>query len=79
MVFDLTLGDVVRIGDGLTLTVLAVEDDLIRFGLESPEACPGAVGDGEGAEPKPRRRSGSAGRGGRGRRTRPHTRRRRGP
>ena len=52
MVFDLTPGDVVRIGYGLTLTVLAVEDDLIRFGLESPEACLGAVRDGEGTDPK---------------------------
>ena len=43
MVFDLSPGDVIRIGDGVTLTVLAVEDDLIRFKLESPEgACPGA-------------------------------------
>ena len=53
MVFDLTPGDVVRIGYGLTLTVLAVEDDLIRLGLESPERCPVAGRDGEGADPKP--------------------------
>jgi hypothetical protein len=52
MVFDLSPGDVVLIGDGVTLTVLAVEDDLIRFGLESPEACLGAVRDGEGTDPK---------------------------
>jgi hypothetical protein len=42
MVVDLSPGDVVRIGDDVTLTVLAAEDDLIRFGLESPEECPGA-------------------------------------
>jgi hypothetical protein len=42
MVFDLSPGDVVRIGDGITLTVLAIEDDLIRFGLELPEGCQAA-------------------------------------
>jgi sRNA-binding carbon storage regulator CsrA len=43
MVFDLSPGDVVRIGEAVTLTVLAVEGELIRVGLESPEGCPGAV------------------------------------
>ena len=41
MVLDLSPGDVVCIGDTVTLTVLAVEDDLIRFGVESLEECPG--------------------------------------
>ena len=36
MVFDLSAGDVVRIGEAVTLTVLAVEEGLIRVGLESP-------------------------------------------
>jgi sRNA-binding carbon storage regulator CsrA len=43
MVFDLSAGDVVRIGEAVTLTVLAVEEDLIRVALESPEDGPGAV------------------------------------
>jgi hypothetical protein len=42
MVFDLSPGDVVRIGDGIRLTVLAIEDDLIRIGLDLPEGCPAA-------------------------------------
>jgi hypothetical protein len=37
MVFDLSAGDVIRFGDAIALTVLAVEDDLIRFGLGSSE------------------------------------------
>jgi hypothetical protein len=49
MVFDLSPGDVVRIGDGITLTVLAIEDDLIRFGLELLEGCPAIGMDGDGA------------------------------
>jgi hypothetical protein len=55
MVFDLSAGDVVRIGDDVTLTVLAVEEDLIRFALESPEECPGADREceGTGLKPKP--------------------------
>jgi hypothetical protein len=34
MVTSLSPGDTLRIGDCLTLTVLAVEGDLIRFGVE---------------------------------------------
>jgi hypothetical protein len=56
VVFDLSPGDVIRFRDGVTLTVLAVEDDLIRFGLESPEGCPGAGTDCEGADLKPKPR-----------------------
>jgi hypothetical protein len=53
MVFNLSPGDVVHIGDVVTLTVLAVEDDLIRFRLESPEGeCPGAGTDCEEADLK---------------------------
>jgi hypothetical protein len=37
MVYDLSPGDVIHIGDAVTLTVVAVEGNLIRFGLESPE------------------------------------------
>ena len=37
MVVDLSPGDVVRVVGAVTLTVLAVEDGLIRFGLETPE------------------------------------------
>jgi hypothetical protein len=37
MIFNLSPGEVIQIGDGITLTVLAVEGDLIRFGLETPE------------------------------------------
>jgi hypothetical protein len=33
----LSTGEVIQIGDALTLIVLAVEDDLIHFGLESSE------------------------------------------
>jgi hypothetical protein len=55
MVFDLSPGEVVRIGDVVTLTVLAVEDDLIRFRLESPEGeCPGAGTDCEEPDLKPK-------------------------
>jgi hypothetical protein len=42
MVFDLSPGDVVCIGDDICLTVLAIEDDLIRFRLELPEGCQAA-------------------------------------
>jgi hypothetical protein len=37
MVYDLSPEDVLHIGDAVTLTVLAVEGDLIRFGLEPPD------------------------------------------
>jgi hypothetical protein len=59
MVFNLSAGEVVHIGDAVTLTVLGVEGDLIRFGLETLEgASPGAgdVGkDSEQADLKHRR------------------------
>jgi hypothetical protein len=55
VVFDLSPGDGVRIGDGVILKVLAVEGDLVRFGLESPERWPGAGMDCEVADPKPKR------------------------
>jgi hypothetical protein len=51
MVFNLSAGEVIHIGDAVTLTVLAVEGDLIRFGLETPErASPGAGDTGKGCE-----------------------------
>jgi Global regulator protein family len=51
MVFNLSPGEVIHIGDAVTLTVLAVEGDLIRFGLETPErASPGAGDDGMDSE-----------------------------
>jgi hypothetical protein len=37
MVYDLSPGDVLHIGDAVTLTVMAVEGGLVRFGLESPD------------------------------------------
>jgi hypothetical protein len=46
MVYDLSPGDVIQFGDGVTLTVLAVEVDLIHFGVESRESdCPYAAPD----------------------------------
>jgi hypothetical protein len=54
MVFDLSPGDGVHLRDAVTLTVLAVEGDLIRFGLELPKECPGADMDCEGADLKPK-------------------------
>jgi hypothetical protein len=58
MVFTLTPGEAIQIGDVITLTVLAVEDDLIRLGLEAPEGAsplPGDAGkDNEEADPKHR-------------------------
>jgi hypothetical protein len=36
MVYDLSPGDVLHIGDAVTLTVVAVEGNLIRFGVETP-------------------------------------------
>jgi hypothetical protein len=59
MVFELSPGEVVYIGDDVTLTVLTIEDDLICVGLESPEGCPGADLGCEEADLKPQR--GSAG------------------
>jgi hypothetical protein len=41
VVYDLAPGDVLRIGDAVTLTVVAVEGDLIRFTVASPGGeCP---------------------------------------
>jgi hypothetical protein len=37
MTCDLSPGDAVHFGNAVTLTVLAVEDDLIHFKVESPE------------------------------------------
>ncbi len=54
MVYDLSPGDVVHIGDAVTLTVVAVEGNLIRFGLEAPDGeRPGAGPDCRQADPKP--------------------------
>ncbi len=39
MTFDLSPGDLLHIGDALTLTVLAVEGNLIRFGLATSEGA----------------------------------------
>jgi hypothetical protein len=54
VVYDLSPGDVVHIGNAVALTVLAVEGDLIRFGLETPEGVTPQTGDvgmdGEGAD-----------------------------
>jgi hypothetical protein len=56
VVFDLSPGDVIRFGDHVTLTVLAVEDDLIRVRLEwLARECPGAGMECEGADLKPQR------------------------
>jgi hypothetical protein len=60
MIVDLSPGDVIHIEAAFTLTVLAVEGDLIRFGLEPPEGKrldPGEVGkDSEAADLKQRRK-----------------------
>jgi hypothetical protein len=37
MVYDLFPGDVIHIGTALKLTIVAVEDNLVRLGLEAPE------------------------------------------
>jgi hypothetical protein len=34
MVTNLSAGDKIHVGDSVTLNVLAIEDDLIRFGIE---------------------------------------------
>jgi hypothetical protein len=53
MVFDLFPGDVIYVGDAVTLTVMAVEGNLIRFGLESPDGeRPDAGPDGQRADSK---------------------------
>jgi len=41
MVYDVSPGDVIHIGETVTLTLVAVEGNLIHFGLESPAGeCP---------------------------------------
>jgi hypothetical protein len=45
MIFNLSAGEVIHIGDSVTLTILAVEGDLIRFGLETPEGASPDSGD----------------------------------
>ena len=53
MVYDVSPGDVLHIGDAVTLTIVAVEGNLIRFGLESPDGeCPDVGPDGQQADPK---------------------------
>jgi hypothetical protein len=37
MIFTLSTGEVIHIDDAVTLTVLAIEGDLVRFGLDMPE------------------------------------------
>ena len=37
MTCDLSPGDVVRFGNAVTLTILAIEGNLIHFKVESPE------------------------------------------
>jgi sRNA-binding carbon storage regulator CsrA len=37
MVIDLSTGNTIRIGNSVTLTVLAIEKDQVRFGIESSE------------------------------------------
>jgi Global regulator protein family len=49
MIVTLSPGEVIHIGDAVTLTVLPVEGDRIRFGLETPEGeRPGADDIGQG-------------------------------
>ena len=38
MVTSLSKGDKIHVGDSVTLTVLAIEGDLIRFGVQSSKA-----------------------------------------
>jgi sRNA-binding carbon storage regulator CsrA len=45
MIFNLSPGDVIHIGYAVTLTVLAVEGDLIRIGLETPERKSSGAGE----------------------------------
>ena len=52
VVYDLSPGDVVHIGDAVTLTVVAVDGNLIRFGLESPEGESSVHPDCQQAAPK---------------------------
>jgi hypothetical protein len=53
MLYDLSPGDAIRIGDAVTLTVMDVEGNLIRFGLDSPDGeRPDAGPDGQQADSK---------------------------
>jgi hypothetical protein len=53
MEYDLSPGDVILIGEAVALTVVAVEGNLIHFGLESPESvCPVAGPDHQQDGPK---------------------------
>jgi hypothetical protein len=38
MVTSLSTGDKIHVGDSVTLTLLAIEGDLVRFGVESSES-----------------------------------------
>jgi hypothetical protein len=51
MFFTLSAGDTIHIGDAVTVTVLAVEGDLIRLGLETPQGGSLSTGSfGKGGE-----------------------------
>jgi hypothetical protein len=51
MIFDLSAGDVIHMGEAVTLIVLAIDGDLIRFGLETPEGeRPGADDTGQSCD-----------------------------
>jgi hypothetical protein len=53
MVYDVAPGDVIRIGDGVRLTIVAVEGNLVRFGIESPDTkCSDAGPHRQQAQPK---------------------------
>ncbi len=57
MTVDLSPGEALRIGAAVTLTVPAVEGDLVRFGLGPPEgANPGAADTGGDSEQAGRQR-----------------------
>ena len=59
MIFNLSVGEVLHIGDIVTLNVLAVEGDLIYLGLEMAEAVRSTAGhaskDNNGASCEQRR------------------------
>jgi Global regulator protein family len=50
MMFDLSPGDIVSIGDSVILTVLAVNDGQVRFRLESPKESQSADMDYESSQ-----------------------------
>lgn len=45
MVFTLSTGQAIHLAEGITLTVLAVDGDLIHFGLETPEGTSPDAGE----------------------------------